>query len=108
MADAEADGLELQVVLVRPEPRYRAVGCGRAEDDARRDLRLIDGVLDAFEPDASPAGEAVDMVGAVADRQHVGKRGAATFVDLDSVAGGGARRRQYADRRDDADPDDDE
>ena len=48
----QARDLQLQVVLVRPEPRHLAIGLSACPTIASaRMLGLVDGVLHAFQPD---------------------------------------------------------
>ena len=56
--------LQLEVILIRPEPRHFAVGPGPAQHGKRRMLGLVDGVLNAFQPDLETF--AAVMPGAVA------------------------------------------
>ena len=104
----KADRLQPQVVLVRPEPGHRAVRLGLAGEELGDDARLVGRVLHRFEPDRGAVGEVVGMRRAIADREDVGKPGAAECVDVDPVAAGGAGRDQGLDRGRDADADDHE
>ena len=92
MAVEQADGLELEVVLVRPEPGDRVIGLGPTGDGPGGGGRLIVGVLDRFEPDPGAAGEAVRVRRAIADRKDVGEAGPAKIVDVDAVAARGPER----------------
>ena len=47
----QAGDLQLEIILVRPEPRHFAVGLRLAHHRQRRMLGLVDGVLHAFQPD---------------------------------------------------------
>ena len=76
----QAGDLQLEIVLVRPEPRHFAIGLGLAHHGQRRMLGLVDGVLHAFQADRDAF--AADMAGAVAGREdrrdrrswHCGRR----------------------------------
>ena len=71
MTDRKADRLQPQIILVGPEPGHRRIRLGRAGDRLGRDIRLIVGVLDGFQPDPRAARKGVFMRGAIADRIDV-------------------------------------
>src|SRR5262245_11014210 len=50
---AESRHLQLQFILVRPEPRHRVVGLRLAQQCRGHGLGLVDGVLHALEPQLS-------------------------------------------------------
>ena len=88
----QAGDLQLDLVLVGPEPRHRIVGLRLAHDRLRRGLGLIDGVLHAFEPDLA-AIALREEPRAIADRIDV-RRGAGEVVDHDAVLARQARGRR--------------
>ncbi len=106
MASRQADGLELQIILVRPEPRHGIIGEVLPHDRLCDQRRLIIGILHRFEPDRHVVGEAVGVECAIADRENVGQRGAALVIHRDTIAALRARRDQRLDRGHDADTDD--
>src|SRR5690606_8516469 len=106
VAEVEPDGLEAEIVLVRPEPRHRFVRLRIAADRAGHGARHVVGVLHAFEPYDGPVRPWVRMRRAVSDRIDIGQAGAAELVDIDAVGAGRPRGDQRPDRRDDADADD--
>ena len=100
----QPDHLQLDVALVRPEPRHLAIGLALAEQRLRRGLALVDGVLHRFEPDP-PAEFPMVERDAVADRDDVRRAGRHAFVDEDAVVDGEAGAFGELDIRDDADAD---
>jgi hypothetical protein len=106
IADRQADGLQTQVILVRPEPRNGVIRLLFANDVLGGCGRLIVGILNGFQPDPSALGKAVFMPGAVADCVNVRQAGLAQRIDIDAVPALGSRSQQRLDRWHDADADD--
>ncbi len=77
--------LQLQVILVRPEPRHFAIGLWFSNHGKRGVLGLVDGVLHAFQPDGVPL--ASHMPGAVARRPDMGIAGSGIPVHHNAVFG---------------------
>src|SRR5690606_17490747 len=88
--NGETGGLQLDVVLVGPEPRQVGI-CDRvAGDDADDRFGLIHRVLYGFHPHGA-GGVLVGVAGNVADGEDVRVGGAAEFVNDDAVVAGEAR-----------------
>src|SRR6186713_796914 len=87
----EAHDLELQLVLVRPEPRRLVVGDVLAADVRGRGLRLLERVVHRLEADAAPVARA-RVAAAVADRVDVRVARAAVLVHRDAIVALEARR----------------
>ena len=99
----EADRLQLQVVLVRPEPRHGVIGYVRASHDLGHDIRLVVRVLNRFEPDGGTARVAVGVQRTIPYREDVRQAGAALPVHSDAVPSHGTHLEERSDRRLDAD-----
>ncbi len=76
--------MQLDVVLVRPEPRNLRVGQGIAADCGRCGLRLLQCVVHRLEAQ-STAQQTVRVIRAIAGGKDVIVGGLAVFVDHDSV-----------------------
>src|SRR6266481_9886951 len=81
MPDRESDGLESQIVLVRPEPGDGIIDLGLAGQSVRHHGRLIMGVLHRFQADSCALGVATLVCGTIANRIDVGKACAAERID---------------------------
>ena len=81
--------LQLEIILIGPEPGHFAIRIGAVQHGQSRVLGLIDGVLNRFQTHArsGPAG----VIGAIARRIYVGVGGAGEFVDDDAVVAGKPR-----------------
>src|SRR5262245_39379679 len=79
---AETGDLQLDVVLIRPEPGRWIVVLTAAKQGARCMLRLVDGVLHRLEPRAFPT---PGKIRAVAHCEDIGGGGAAEAVDGDAI-----------------------
>ena len=101
----EADHLQLDVALVRPEPRHGAIGFALAGERGGQRLRLIDGVLHRFQPHAALQLPVIEG-DAIADGEEAGHAGLHEVVDQDAVVDGGAGGLGQRDVRRDADADD--
>src|SRR5260370_2249353 len=86
MPDRESDGLESQIVLVRPEPGNGIIDLGFAGQSVRHHGRLIMGVLHRFQADACAISVATFVCGTIADRIDVGKACAAERSDVGAMA----------------------
>jgi hypothetical protein len=107
VACRQADDLQLEVVLVGPEPWQLVVDDLAAAQVRRRGLRLFERVVDGLEPDAASVTQA-RLAGAVADRIDVRVASPAVFIDGDAVVAGNPRFLGQLDIGQDPDPDDDE
>src|SRR6516165_10660190 len=87
VAVGEARHLQLDLVLVRPEPWHRIIRLRPPQDARGGGLGLIDGVLHALQAQLPPEAPARET-GAVADRVDVRLRGACERVDQNAVAAG--------------------
>src|SRR5690606_10020134 len=90
VAKTEADRLQLEIVLVRPEPGHRLVGLRIAANGPRRRVCHVVGVLHAFESDNGSVRPDIAVGRAVADRINIGQAGATKLVDIDAVGAGRA------------------
>src|SRR3977135_3824033 len=81
----ETDGLESQIVLVRPEPGNGIIALGLAGHSVRHHGRLIMGVLHRFQADACAMGVATFVCGTITDRIDVGKACAAERIDVSAI-----------------------
>src|SRR5262245_66443961 len=93
IAVGETGDLQLDVELVRPEPRHRIVRLRLAEDRGGGSLGLVDRVLHALEPHPATVA-AAGKTCAVADRIDAGSGGAGEFVYQDAVLAGETGRRR--------------
>ena len=66
----QANGLKLEVILVRPEPRHGVIFARVAGDGFCDERCLVVGVLDRLQPDRRPVGKAIGVGGAVASRSR--------------------------------------
>src|SRR5262245_46864220 len=103
VAAIKTGDLQLDIVLVRPEPGRGVVVFGNSEHGTCRMLALIDGVLHGFEPRALAA---VWKVRTVAHGKDIGRRGAGLAVDSDAVINAKSRALRQIIVRQDADTDD--
>ena len=69
MPRRQPDCLELEVVLVRPEPRHRVVIARLADELPRDDVGHVVGVLHRLQPDHRIFGKAIGMRRTVTDRE---------------------------------------
>src|SRR3546814_17491522 len=100
----EARGLELEVVLVRPEPGDRMIRRLGADDALGDDIRLIIGVLHGLKPDLGALGKVVHMRRAIADRTNVGQARLTEALDAPAIGTVRPRNAQRFARGPDADP----
>ena len=105
IARRQSRDLQLQVVLVGPEPRHLGVRHGRAEQRRGGNLGLMNRVRHGFEPHAALE-QGVRMVRAVAGREDVRIGRARELVDDDAVAAGQPGGGGELDVGHDADADD--
>ena len=77
---ADARDLELEVVLVGPEPGHLGIGLRPARDRLGDRLGLGHGVVHRFEPQAAPE-QRIGVIGQVARGEDQGIAGAAAVVD---------------------------
>src|SRR6516162_4857523 len=87
VAVGEARHLQLDLVLVRPEPGHRIIRLRCPQDAGGGGLSLIDGVLHALQAQLPPEAPARET-GAVPDRVDVWRRGACERVDQNADAAG--------------------
>src|SRR5205823_11527328 len=78
--------LQLQIILIGPEPGHFVVDSRFAEDRERRRLALAERIRHGLEPKAS-AIEQARVIAAVADGEDVRVGGAGEFIDDDAVLG---------------------
>src|SRR5690606_27536839 len=97
--------LQLQIVLIRPEPGHFGIRVRLAGEVCRGGFRLLDRVLHGLEPNA-PQRERMRMVRAVTGRRDPRVRRHGPLVDDDPVLARQARRLGELDVRLDADADD--
>src|SRR5258708_2640351 len=86
MPDRKSDGLESQIVLVRPEPGNGIIDLGLVGQSVRHHDRLIMGVLHRFYADACAIGVATFVCGTIADRIDVGKACASERINACTIA----------------------
>src|SRR5688572_10887665 len=98
----QAHDLQLDVVLVRPEPWHVIVPRVLAAEARPRDAALLDGIVDRLEADAAPVVDA-RMVGAVAGCIDIRIGRPAGLIDPDPVVALEPRRRGERHVRRDAD-----
>jgi len=84
---AEADDLQLDVVLVGPEPGQRLVGLFLVTQACRGSLGLVGGVGHRLQPQALLV-KSIWMIGAVTSRDDIAIGGTAVFIDQDAVIDG--------------------
>src|SRR3954469_11594372 len=99
----QASDLQLQVILVGPEPWHFTVGPGLADHAVGGMLGLVDGILYAFQADFMAF--AADMAGAIASRPDMRIASARILVHDNAVGAAKARRFRQLLAGNDADAD---